>query len=396
MTTTLKYVNAMLSIALISGCGKANKNQILFGQATSLSGPYASGTKVIGNPVYEMWIEEVNAEGGIYVEEFGKKLPIKLIQYDDESDDKTMSALLEKLIVEDKVDFLLPPFGTNLLFTAAPIANQHGHIMLSGPGGAIKLKEIISSLPYLFVTLNSADTQMPVLADIVAASGVKKAAIVFIQDLHGIEYSQVASTELTLRGIDVVMFKSFPLETKDFSAIFDQAQQNNVEAFLAFTYPDETFAMAGQASAVGFSPKLFYTSVGTMLPAFRDAFRGAEGVMGPGGWSPKASAGAKDFRDKYVARYNEEPDYWGGLWYYASMQFLRQAIERVGSLNRSKIRDVMATATFDTSMGPMHFVGGFNANHPGEISQWQNGAYEIIGPADKKTADPIYPKPAWH
>jgi hypothetical protein len=37
----------------------------------------------------------------------------------------------------------------------------------------------------------------------------------------------------------------------------------------------------------------------------------------------------------------------------------------------------------------------FNMTHPGEIGQWQNGSWEIIDPGNKRTAAPIYPKPAW-
>lgn len=63
--------------------------------------------KTTSGPVYQMWVDEINADGGIYVEEYGKKLPIEFIQYDDKSDIATMTQLLEKLIVEDKVDFVL-------------------------------------------------------------------------------------------------------------------------------------------------------------------------------------------------------------------------------------------------------------------------------------------------
>lgn len=110
------------------------KDKIVIGQATSLSGPLASGVAVSSGPVYEMWVEEVNAQGGIYVEEYGKKLPIEYIKYDDKSDMGTMTRLLEKLMIEDKVDFVLPPWGTAFLYAAAPIANKHGYILIGGPG----------------------------------------------------------------------------------------------------------------------------------------------------------------------------------------------------------------------------------------------------------------------
>jgi len=82
------------------------KDKIVVGMSRPLSGPLA----VIGDsafrPVYEAWVPMVNEQGGIYVEEYGKKLPIELLIYDDKSDVGTMTRLTEKLILEDKVDFL--------------------------------------------------------------------------------------------------------------------------------------------------------------------------------------------------------------------------------------------------------------------------------------------------
>ena len=41
--------------------------------------------------------------------------------------------------------------------------------------------------------------------------------------------------------------------------------------------------------------------------------------------------------------------------------------------------------------------GGLMAkeSHPGEVGQWINGVYEVVGPFDKATADWVYPKPNW-
>jgi hypothetical protein len=33
--------------------------------------------------------------------------------------------------------------------------------------------------------------------------------------------------------------------------------------------------------------------------------------------------------------------------------------------------------------------------HPGEVGQWINGVYHIVGPASKAHAQFEYPKPAW-
>jgi len=45
----------------------------------ALSGPLAGGVAIAGGRIYTMWVEEVNKEGGIYVKEYGKKMPIERI-----------------------------------------------------------------------------------------------------------------------------------------------------------------------------------------------------------------------------------------------------------------------------------------------------------------------------
>jgi branched-chain amino acid transport system substrate-binding protein len=373
------------------------KDKVRVGWVTSLSGVNASGVPVTSGNVYEMWVEEVNAKGGLYIKEYGKKLPLEVTKYDDKSDIGTMTKLLEKTILEDKVDLIFCPWDTAFIFAAAPIANKHKKVLLGGSGGALKLKAMISKVPYFFQVLNFADTQMPALADVFAETGVKSVYMAYIQDLHGIEYRDVALEEFKKRNIQVVASKSFPLDVKDLSPLLKEAKASNADAFVGFLYPPHAFLATGQAMEIGYSPKAFYMTVGPCLSQFRDAFsaKGIDGVMGAGAWSVKTSPGAKEFFDKFTKRWGFEPEGWGTLFYYSSLQFFQQAIEEAGTLNNTKIRDVMAKKTYETAMGPMNFTKNINLVHPGEIGQWQNGKWEVIDPGKKRTEKPLYPKPEW-
>jgi branched-chain amino acid transport system substrate-binding protein len=373
------------------------KDKIRVGWVTSLSGVNASSVPVTSGNVYTMWVEEVNARGGLYIKEYGKKLPLEVTKYDDKSDVGTMTKLLEKTIVEDKVDLIFSPWDTAFLFASAPIANKHKMVLLGGSGGAKKLRKVASKLPYFFAVLNFSETHMPVMSEVMKEVGVKKVAIMFIQDLHGIEYNEDALVELKKKGIAVAWSKSFPLDVKDLSPLIKEAKAANIDALLAFVYPPQAFLLTGQSMELGFDPKAMYMTVGPCLSQYRDTFgaKGIDGVMGAGAWSVKTSPGAKKFHDDYVKRWGFEPEGWGSLIYYSSLQFFGQAIEEAGTLNNTKIKDVMAKKTYDTAMGPMSFKGQYNTNHPGEIGQWQNGTWEVIDPGLKRTAKPIYPKPAW-
>jgi branched-chain amino acid transport system substrate-binding protein len=331
------------------------------------------------------------------VKEFGKKLPVELKRYDDKSDIGTMTNLLEKLILEDKVDFVFPPWGTAWLFAAAPIANKYGYILIGGPGGALKLKEL--SLPYFFQVLNFSETQAPALADIFKEVGVKSVAMIYRGDLHGVEYGNAMIPYFEKQNISVKINKSYPPGIKDLSPLLKEAKSLGADAFCAASYPDGGMLLTGQSMELGINFDALFITVLPFSPnLYRDTFgvEGVEGVMGGGAWNAKSSPGAKELVDKYVAKFGIEPDYWGGLFYWASLQHFQQAIEKAGTLDQKKIRDVMAKEKFDTALGPFWYdQDRYFVNHPGEIGQWQKGVFEVIDPGPKRTAPPEYPNPPW-
>jgi branched-chain amino acid transport system substrate-binding protein len=393
----LVVIPVVMFLLSAPGIAAPAKDKIRVGWVTSLSGVNAPGVMVTSGNVYKMWVEEVNADGGLFIKEYGKKLPLDVTMYDDKSDIGTMTKLLEKTIVEDKVDWIFSPWDTAFLFAAAPIANKHKVVLMGGSGGALKLKGVISKYPYYFQVLNFADYHIPAIGDVFKEVGVKSVYIAYIQDLHGLEYNEVAQKEFPKMGIKIVAAKSFPLDMQDFTPLMKEAKAANVDAFMGFLYPQNAFPATGQAMEVGFSPKAFYMTVGPCLAGYRDAFtaKGINGVMGAGAWSVKTSAGAKEFFDKYTKKWGFEPEGWGALFYYSSLQFLKQAIEEAGTLNQTKIRDVMAKKTYPTALGPFKFTNNIFIDHPGEVGQWQDGTWEIIDVGKKRTAKPMYPKPAW-
>jgi len=376
------------------------KDKIVVGMARPLSGPLA----VIGDsafkPVYETWVEEVNADGGIHVEEYGKKLPIELVIYDDKSDVGTMTRLTEKLIVEDKVDFLWPACGTAFIFAQAPIANKYEYVLVTAEGGATSIKDMLPSLPYVFVTLSFSDWyQLPVLADLLAEQGAKTAYIMYIADLHGIEYSGVAGIEFPKKGIDIVGIKSVPPDIKDLSPVIKEAKASEADVFCAFAYPDQIMPATGTSMELGFNPKAWVGGPGVNFGFYHTTFGPAvEGVTGFTTFSPKQSDAAKELADKlYAGKPEELQDPWGHPLYWAGLEVWKQAIEKAGTLDQDKIRDILTTEHFNTVLGDTWFENGLLAKecHTGEIGQWQNGVFEVIGPKDMATAEMIYPKPEW-
>src|SRR4030043_395519 len=198
----------VLLLTLVPGCAKeVTQTEILIGASRDITGPMAGFQDFGFAPIYKMWADEVNAAGGIDVG--GKKLKVRIIEYDDGSDPAAITRNLEKLVTQDKVNFLFGPTGTASLFAAAPIASKYNKIIICGEGGATTLIPKLPSMPYVFSVLNFSDHfHLPVLADICNEVGAKSAYIMYMSDLHGAEYNLTAQSEFTLKGITVLDRKS--------------------------------------------------------------------------------------------------------------------------------------------------------------------------------------------
>jgi len=388
------------------------KDKIVIGAARPLSGANAAIGDAAFGPIMAMFQEEVNADGGIYLEDYGKKLPIEYIIYDDTTDVGTMVRLTEKLIVEDKVDILFPSCGTAFISAQSPIANKYNYVLTTAEGGATTMTDALAGMPYVFVSLPYSDNyQLPVLAKMLAEKGAETAYIVYIADLHGIEYNGVASTEFGKMGIDIIASVGVPITQEDFSVIVKDAKAKDPDVFCLFAYPPIILPSIAESMALGFNPPAIVAGPAGNFTWFKFSF--GEDVNVVNGITVFAAANektspafAKLFSDLEAIVGPAQLDYWGQPYYRAIAQIWKNALETTGTLDQDVLRDYIATTHFDTILGETYFNifgtgGGLMAkeSHPGEIGQWQNGSCEIVGGGDWPntvlTGEWIYPKPEW-
>jgi branched-chain amino acid transport system substrate-binding protein len=382
------------------------QNEIVIGASRDMSGPQAGFEAYGAWPLFKMWAAEVNAKGGLVVS--GKKLPVRLIEYDDASDTAACIRNLEKLITQDKVDFLFGSTGTSMLFASAPIANKYKKIMICAEGGATTMEKQMFSLPYVFLTCNySTRFQMPMFAKICAEKGAKTAFVIYMNDLHGAEYNASFQGEAALNGITILDAVSIPVTITDMNSVIQAAKASNADICCMFCYPGQNILFLDAAPKLNYNPKILLMGPGLNTGAFRAIFGDKlQGIVGEGAWNGKSSAGAKEFEAKALA--NKEIgegniDYWGALVYYSVAQWFGQVIEKAGTLDTEVIRQLMYTSHFPTAMGDFYFErfgdqGGAmiaEAAYAGQIGQWQSGVFEVIDLDKHQTAPMIYPKPVW-
>jgi branched-chain amino acid transport system substrate-binding protein len=396
--TTAAPTAAPTKAPTVAPTAAPTKDKIVVGMARPLSGPLAIIGDSAFKPIYETWVPRVNDAGGIYVEEYGKSLPIELLIYDDTSDVGTMTRLTEKLILEDKVDFLWPACGTSFVFAQAPIANKYEYVLVTAEGGATQITDMLPSLPYVFVTLSFSDWyQLPVFADIMSAAGATTAYITYIADLHGIEYSGVAGIEFPKKGIEVVGLKSLPPDIKDLSPVIKDAKASGADIFCCFAYPDQVMPATGTSIELAYNPKAWIGGPGVNFGFYHTTFGPmVEGICGFSCFARGQTPELDELADiLYEGKPEEIQDWWGHPFYWAGLDMWKAAIEKAGTLDQNAIKDVLTNEKLDTVLGPTWFENGLLAKeaHAGEIGQWINGVFEVVGPTDKATAELVYPKP---
>jgi len=387
---TQRLAAAAASVAM-PALAPAAEPVVRIGYAIARTGPWAAGAQVSQEPNYVLWAERLNAAGGLSVR--GKRQRIELIGHDDRSDIEASLRTYQKLMGADKVDLILPPWGSSANFALAPIANRYGYPLLAPT--ALSRKLVDMSLPYFFSVLQQPDKMMGALLDMLVAKGVKSIVIMYMDDLFGLENFSALNLALKKTSLQVLDRQSYALGTKDLSPMLRGFKSLGPDAFIGITYPPDTILASRQARELAFNPKFFYTSVGTAFQLYKNVMQaGAQGVIGMGSWNARTSSQAKAYFDAHVARFQKEPDRWASGHSWAALQILEQAVHKVG-LDRKALRDHIARNSFDTLLGPVRFDGSENASVPGTVGQWQGAEFEVVWPTQRATAALIAPKPAW-
>ena len=398
LTISAAAIAALGSLAMAADAPKS----IRLGYALSLSGVNAQGAATTTLPGYDLWVKDVNDKGGIMVKEFGKRIPVEVVaKYDDTSSAETLLRLEEKLMSQDKVDFVLPPWSTGFNLAAAPIFAKYGYPQLAVTANSMDEEALVKQFPTLFFFLNQPPHFGGALIEILnkfksAGQLNNKVALLSVADQFGAEFAAGFSAGLKANGYDIVLQKSYPLGAADLTNEIKAAKASGADTFVAGSYPPDTFMLTGAAIALGYNPKVFYTAVGTAFAEYGAAFKGkAEGVLGIGGWDP-SRPGAMDYYKRQQTVTGHAPDGWASPVTYASLQILEQAIEKAGTLDRKKVLETIVNGgPWDTVVGPVDLKTHIREYQIG-AGQWQNGQFVGVAPSDFPGVKPaIFPKPTW-
>jgi branched-chain amino acid transport system substrate-binding protein len=213
-----------------------------------------------------------------------------------------------------------------------------------------------------------------------------------VGDDFGIELANAGRPLFKEAGFEIVYDKSYPLGTQDYAPVMKAAKAANPDAFVAWSYPPDTFGLADQAKIENLAVKAYYCAIGCAFQGFAQKNGAAiENVLGVGGVTDTPDIRA--FYKKHKEVTNVDADYGGSPVYYAMLQALTQTIETVGT-DRMAIADHIRKNKFKTLIGEIS-VPGQALDKVWTVGQWQNGFFAAVAGVGFTEFAPVKLKTSW-
>jgi branched-chain amino acid transport system substrate-binding protein len=387
----------VLALGLVFTVGTfANAKVIKLGCAISFTGK-ESRTGKLYQDSYDLAVQEINKSGGVKVG--NETYSLKIVYYDDKSDPTESSRLVEKLVNEDKVNFLLGPYSSGITIPDSIVAQRYQIPMIEGGGASGKIfsrgnKYIFGTLPpagqYFESTLDMLKTFMP---------SPKTIAILYSDDKFDISVAEGTEKLAKKMGFDIVLYEKYAEGASDFTSLLTKIKSINASVVLLAGHTEESLNFTQQAKELNVCPKLVSMTVGPSEADFRKSLgKDAEYVYGVASWSPQMNFTGYLFKDTktfvslFKEKYKYDPDYHNASG-VADVAIFKDAIERANTLEPAKVRDAVAATSLNTIYGHVRFSPNGQIMGTSVALQILGGEVLQVYPGGSKT--PVYPVPCW-
>lgn len=226
-----------------AGCGstpaaaglKAPKD-ILVGTLYATTGAYTQSSM----PQYhglEYWAQQVNAKGGVYVKAYNKKIPVKIVSYNDQSLPLTATTLYGQLITQNKVNVLVADFGSVLTAPAVTVAEDNKQLLFDETGTGANF--FTPSNKYIVLTgLPTSQIWPDRLVSYLISKKINKIAIVYCTNDFDASQDNTIVTNLKAAGITPVYNQAVGNSTSNYQVLINNIAATHPQAVLELGFPN--------------------------------------------------------------------------------------------------------------------------------------------------------------
>jgi len=376
---------AVLATGALAPNVAVSQDIIRVGAPLPLTGPL-SPEGVKQKQGYDLWAETANAKGGIKVD--GKTYKVEIVYVDYASNTPRAVQTAERLITENKVNFLFSPFGSGATKAASGVSEKYGIPTIAATASSEQVYD--QGYKYLFGTFTPNDTLTEPLANIVTKRDpkIKRIAILARNDLFPLAIAGEMEKSAKKRNLTVVMFEKYAIGTMDHASAITQMRASKPDWIFATGYINDLILIRKQMKDLGVNAPVVTMIAG---PAYKEFVQAtgplAENISSAAWWHPAVRYEGKgvfgstsNFNKLWEQKYKSVPDY-AQASAAAAGEILQLAIEKAGSIDSKKVRDALAGMNTTTFYGRIKFGsnGQITSLDP-PVFQIQKGEPVVIFP----------------
>jgi branched-chain amino acid transport system substrate-binding protein len=358
----------------------APRDYILIGRPENITGPlsgFGEPSPWAENRVLDIFHKK---EGGVYIEEYGKKVPIQIKLLDCGSSGTKAAEIAWRLILHDKVDLMLL-FQFSEAMGAVCETNQMPNLVVQNPlevwmAGGDHTWGYHAGISFKAAT----NAFMNVWEEKINETN-KTFGILCPNDTDGIAMSKKQTELLQAKGWKVVDPGRYPSGLQDWTSVIQRLKEGRVE-ILTGSMASPDFASAWrQINQQGFVPKICSMGRATLYPSGVNAIGGnlAQGLVVDIHWSPeypfKSALTGESGQQVTQAWDKEVKKQWTQIigFKYAGMELAIDILKRARSVDKNKVLDAIAKTNVETLIGHIRYNAEHHYHTPLVTGQWVKG-----------------------
>ena len=239
----MKQLHSCLALVFFCLCGvmaateaPAAERVVKVGAPLPLTGPLAPEGKK-QQQGYDLWAEQANQKGGIRVG--GDHYKVEMVYHDYQSKTPKAVQLAEKLITDDKVNFLFSPFGSGATKASSGVSEKYGIPTIAPTASSVEVYD--QGYKYLFGTFTPNQTLTDPMTLIVKENvkGSKTVAILARNDLFPMAIAKEMKASAEKHGLTEIFFGTYAIGTMDHASALTQIRAAQPDFFFATGYVND-------------------------------------------------------------------------------------------------------------------------------------------------------------
>jgi branched-chain amino acid transport system substrate-binding protein len=320
----------------------------------------------VGTPYMEdLVVQAVNAQGGIYIEEYDKKIPLKIYVVDTESDPTKASEVTQQLIENEDVDVLLARHTPNTAVPVSIMAEKFGVPCISNGCPTGPWQEA-GPYEWVFHSFWDVDDALENFVGMWKELGYGPGTVVgflFPNDSDGLAWADKATALCEREGFVISDPDRYPIGNQDWTSVINKFKTDKVQIIVGDDVAPDFTSFSSQAKQQELRYDIVTMGRAFLFPADANSNPPeiAVGLTNEVWWGPafpfKSSIDGTSCAE-IIEKYEEVRNTpWSSNLgdKYSGMEIAVDAITRAASLDPEKIRAALASTDIETVNGPIEY-----------------------------------------